>query len=552
MIMRLTTLGLMLINSFSSAALDFASLKLVNHYTVSSNLKLFWKFDSSQITFAFEAKSNGNWVGIGFAEPTSGSMPGADILSFEVSDGKVTMKDRWASAKSTPEIDLCQSSTLLQSYVNSTTLQAVFTRSLDSADLQDRVLNTNAGVFTRMIWAFGSTPQFSAHNALNRGAFGVYLNGTAPIANPNWNVLSLNFQNYLVPAEDTHYGCISFDVPSDKNYYIKRFEFNNSKTMPVSEPHHMLVYACNDLGSNAEFNFYKNSASGCFQQEQTCTELLWVWALGVDSYNLPDQVSFPMGLNGAKGILLQMHYSNPTSAQGQYDNSGVNVFYDTVATQYLGGVLQVGDAQLDSSPLPARQSQIHMEYSCPSACTSQMSQKITIFGDFLHAHGQGSMLYSTITDSNGKTRTLNRIEYYDNMFEQITPVSDSLSPGESLNTHCVYQTADRSSDVEFGLATSDEMCLEFVFYYPRFDNAYCIYHANDGVNGTACFGSGDAASNPSRRDSTSLLAKGFGTQPSQCQPAPPNLSSPNSAFFYHQNAWFALVNAILLAILFAY
>lgn len=226
-----------------------------------------------------------------------------------------------------------------------------------------------------------------------------------------------------------------------------------------------------------------------------------------------------------------MHYDNPNSIPGQHDNSGVKIYYDTTRTQYLGGVMQLGDAQVNSDPLPAKKAQIHNEYSCPASCTSKMPQKVNIFGDFLHAHGQGTMLYSTITDANGNTRTLNRIEYYDNRFEQITPVSDYLDKGESLNTHCVYQTMDRTSDVEFFMGTSDEMCLEYVFYYPRFDNALCIYEKdqNTNQNFTSCFDDADTNSNPYKRNNENLLSKAFGAQPATCP------STANSATGFSMN-----------------
>lgn len=41
------------------------------------------------------------------------------------------------------------------------------------------------------------------------------------------------------------------------------------------------------------------------------------------------------------------------------------------------------------------------------------------------------------------------------------------STGDSINTHCVYDTSLLNRTVNFGPASSDEMCIEFVAYYPR-------------------------------------------------------------------------------------
>lgn len=46
----------------------------------SGKYTLHWKVESDTIYFAIEAKTTG-WVGLGIAEQTSGSMPGADIVT---------------------------------------------------------------------------------------------------------------------------------------------------------------------------------------------------------------------------------------------------------------------------------------------------------------------------------------------------------------------------------------------------------------------------------------------------------------------------------------
>lgn len=41
-----------------------------------------------------------------------------------------------------------------------------------------------------------------------------------------------------------------------------------------------------------------------------------------------------------------------------------------------------------------------------------------------------------------------------------------IRPGDSMQTHCVYDTAGASSRVRFGTETRDEMCMIFLFFYP--------------------------------------------------------------------------------------
>ena len=61
--------------------------------------------DSASIRLRIEAKTTG-WVGFGLGEPTSGSMPGGDMLiGYVFGDGSARVEDRYAVAKETPVLD---------------------------------------------------------------------------------------------------------------------------------------------------------------------------------------------------------------------------------------------------------------------------------------------------------------------------------------------------------------------------------------------------------------------------------------------------------------
>lgn len=66
------------------ALIGFAFAFDANFYTNSENLSdkytLHWKVEGDTIHVALQVQTTG-WVGLGIAEPTSGSMPGADMLT---------------------------------------------------------------------------------------------------------------------------------------------------------------------------------------------------------------------------------------------------------------------------------------------------------------------------------------------------------------------------------------------------------------------------------------------------------------------------------------
>lgn len=48
-----------------------------------------------------------------------------------------------------------------------------------------------------------------------------------------------------------------------------------------------------------------------------------------------------------------------------------------------------------------------------------------------------------------------------------------ILPGDSLITECTYSTTNRTKPTLGGYATTEEMCLAFIFYYPKIDLAGC-------------------------------------------------------------------------------
>ena len=52
-------------------------------------------------------------------------------------------------------------------------------------------------------------------------------------------------------------------------------------------------------------------------------------------------------------------------------------------------------------------------------------------------------------------------------FQNTVEVNYTISKGDSLSTHCVYDTSKSKEKVTFGLESEQEMCMDFVFYYPK-------------------------------------------------------------------------------------
>ena len=82
-------------------------------------------------------------------------------------------------------------------------------------------------------------------------------------------------------------------------------------------------------------------------------------------------------------------------------------------------------------------------------------------------HEIGSRMWTNWYDKDGNYKGYtNRIDFYDFSFQQMTKKNFVIHPGDRFNIHCVYNSLDRENYTNFDLGSEDEMCIEFIAYYP--------------------------------------------------------------------------------------
>jgi len=205
---------------------------------------------------------------------------------------------------------------------------------------------------------------------------------------------------------------------------------------------------------------------------QGCTGLMYAWTPGGNPLNTPLEAGFLMGKDdtATKWVILEIHYNNANADQGMVDSSGVTITYTPQLRQYSAGILMLGDAMVSEYPIAGAQPNYHIETDCPEDCTSQWPHNIQVFADMLHMHGYGSMMWTTQWRNGARLEGfLNRVEFWQFDFQSFPTVNRVIQPGDRVNTHCVYDTSSvpANQNVTFGGSSSNEMCMEFVAYYPR-------------------------------------------------------------------------------------
>jgi hypothetical protein len=142
-------------------------------------------------------------------------------------------------------------------------------------------------------------------------------------------------------------------------------------------------------------------------------------------------------------------------------------------------IVQLGNSMY-SAPytvghLAPSQDEVHRQATCPGTCTKDFTGTINVFAHFYHMHHYGKKMYtekyaatSPPTAEGGANLGVvgSRIDYWDNGFQQAIVAPYTVSPGDTLQTHCWFSTRHVTTQVTFGTPTSSEMCQDFLFYYP--------------------------------------------------------------------------------------
>jgi len=150
----------------------------------------------------------------------------------------------------------------------------------------------------------------------------------------------------------------------------------------------------------------------------------------------------------------------------------------------------------------------------------------------LHMHKQGYQIWGTQWRNDVKLQDINRVDFYDFRFQQVTPINVTLKPGDRLSLHCIFKQ-NPIKTTSFGLDSDTEMCLHLLLYYPKFDGSSICSYAYDNSatrNYTNCNGV-YTGYNPTKLDPAGGEFKTFGSPHIGACP----LSNPITEILYTQS-----------------
>nr|QQY02559.1 dopamine beta-hydroxylase [Cryptocotyle lingua] len=290
-------------------------------------------------------------------------------------------------------------------------------------------------------------------------------------------VFELTVGEVEIPKDKTTYWCKTDKLPQfDSKYHIIRYE----PIIPESSHgfvHHMEVFLCTGAHRVRQYNGPCNSETKPMGLRQ-CRQVIGAWAMGATGLTMPREAGIAIGgVDQSQDVVIEMHYNNPNQVRGKIDNSGFRFFVTSQLRKFDVGVIELGLVYSPRNSIPPGQKMFKLSGYCGSQCTDLAlpSQGITVFASQLHTHERGRKVVTYHLRNGRRLADLNRDEHYSPHFQEIRRLQQPVQVhrGDTLVTTCTYDTATYSDVIFGGLGQDDEMCLNYIFYYPKIDLELC-------------------------------------------------------------------------------
>nr|WDE40212.1 dopamine beta hydroxylase-like protein [Schizocardium californicum] len=450
-----------------------------------NDIQLSWDVDYSrkEVILQVERRSTDDptgWFAFGMSD--QGSLTSADLLVWwKTENDLMDFTDAWTDRNGVAHIDSHQDFTVVD-YVRSNTEEVLtFVRKFITCDDNDYVIE---GGTVDVLYALGYDAIESAEglNVTKNNETGMQRiqllksqMDVPPLADDT-KILDIVAPQVQIPHEVTTYWCSTHKLPDlpDKNHII-RFE---SIITPENEGivHHMEVFLCEDDVTEMYNAPCKTESKP--KPIESCKHVLGAWAMGAEPFIYPKEAGVPLGGPGfSRYVVLEVHYNNPDLREGSIDASGIKFYYTPTLRPHDAGIMELGLIYSSKMAIPPQSEGFILDGYCTPGCTDEglPNDGIKVFASQLHTHLTGVAVWTRHVRNGVELPKLNEDKHYSAHFQEIRLLKDQVSvlPGDMLITSCRYKTMDRENVTLGGFGIEDEMCLNYIHYYPRSDLEVC-------------------------------------------------------------------------------
>ncbi|MSP26609.1 MAG: peptidylglycine alpha-amidating monooxygenase, partial [Myxococcales bacterium] len=192
-------------------------------------------------------------------------------------------------------------------------------------------------------------------------------------------------------------------------------------------------------------------------------KLLYAWGPGTQAQVLPADAGFPIEAGETAHFVMQMHYNNLKALPSQTDQSGMDLCTTTAIRPHDADIMAFGGMNFTLPPNATS------ELACALPVPAIPGLPLTVFQAWPHMHTLGAALHGEI-ERGGTAEVIADVADYDFNYQIAYPLNTQLGAGDVVRTRCTWKN-DTSNAVAFGENTHNEMCFDFLAYYPRVDLA---------------------------------------------------------------------------------
>jgi hypothetical protein len=254
---------------------------------------------------------------------------------------------------------------------------------------------------------------------------------------------------YAMPqGEVDQYVCIGIDVNlAKKRHVVGLAPRIDNKTIL----HHILLFQSPEAVSA--------TPTPCAAFGSASWKMVAGWAPGGNNLELPPEAGLPEN-KGTTHWVLQLHYNNAKALAGQLDNSG----YDLCTTENLrpndAGIVAFGGTQFSIPPRAT--ATVKCDYTLPSSF-----KNVKLFNASPHMHTRGTgMTTERLVGGSGTPQPVFAMPNFSFEAQANYPINVTVQPNDVMRTRCTWKNPGDTT-IGFGENTGDEMCFDFMGYYPN-------------------------------------------------------------------------------------
>ncbi|KAK5900753.1 hypothetical protein CgunFtcFv8_025685 [Champsocephalus gunnari] len=427
--------------------------------------------------------------GMVFGMSDRGELTNADLVVLWDSGTNSYFGDAWSDSEGHVSLDSQQDYELLDAKHKPDGFHLLFKRPFSTCDPRDYLIEEGT---VHVIYGFLEEPLASLEqlnlSRIHTGMQTVLMlrpDTLPPILPPDVRTLDVLSPNVIIPHQETTYWCYIQKLPENmpKNHIV----MYESVITPGNEAivHHMEVFECSaDKGDVPE---YSGSCDDKMKPNKLdfCRHVLAAWAMGAEAFYYPPDAGLPLGgPSSSRFLRLEVHYHNPLIISGRHDSSGIRLYYTPSLRRYDAGIMELGLVYTPIMAVPPKQNSFYLSGYCTSECTQTAlpSGGIYIFASQLHTHLAGRGVRTVLVRAGKELEVVQEDKHFSTHYQTIRVLRKmtNVLPGDVLITKCTYNTEDRSKPTLGGFGIMDEMCVNYVHYYPRTKLELCKSHVDLG------------------------------------------------------------------------